>query len=126
MAAVVAVTLMGANCEVLAQTASTTSAGTMWGTLPSRVAVTGAADSANAHNANSALAASVTAARKAASGGGALSIAGSGSSLTIEAVGSQTIVSNQVSGNGISGNVSATQSATNTAPVSNQSTFNQP
>jgi hypothetical protein len=119
--ALAAAVAAGAGVEARAQSATNYSSGAMWGTTSGGVAVSGAVDSADAHLANSAVAAAVTAARKAAANNNL-----SSSSLTIEAIGAQSIVNNQVSGSNISANIVATQSSTNSAPTSNQGTINSP
>jgi hypothetical protein len=101
-----------ASGSALAQSASGYAAGNMWGTSPSGVAVPGAVDSSIAHTENSAVAGAVNAAR-------AGMLMGTGAGGSIYSIGSQTIVSNTVVGNGNSTDVNANQSAQNSGDVSN-------
>lgn len=99
--------------SAMAQSASSYSGANMWGTAPSGVAVPGAFDSAIAHGQNSAVAGAVNAASD-----GTLLGTGVGGGA-IYSIGSQTIVSNTVVGNGNSTNVNATQHTDNSGDVSN-------
>lgn len=89
----------------------------MWGTAPAGVSVPGAVDSAIAHEHNGTVAAQVNSARKGLLTGGV-------PGLSITSIGSQSIVSNTVVGNGNSTSVNATQSSSNSGSVSNQGTVN--
>ena len=101
-----------------AQSATTYAAPNMWGTVPGGVSVPGAVDSAVAHNQNGAAAGEVNAAQIG-------SLYGTGSASTINAIGSQTIVSSTVYGNGSSANITATQTSSNTGAVSNAGQIGQ-
>jgi hypothetical protein len=93
-------------------TSGSGSSGKMWGATGS----TGAAlASSSMHNQDGGSAAQVNAAEQ------GLLLGGSG--LSITAIGSQSIVSTTVIGNGNSTNVNATQTTTNTGTVSNNGTI---
>lgn len=94
------------------------SAGQLWGTDPSGVAVAGALTSAAGHLQQGTIAGQVHAAEK-----GFLLSTGSGGSLSIQAIGSQTIVTSTITGNDINSNVNATQTSSNTGAVSNDGTI---
>lgn len=96
----------------------TYSAGQLWGTSPSGVAVSGALTSAATHLQQGTIAGQVHAAKK-----GLLLSTGDGSSLSIQAIGSQSIVTSTISGNNINSDVDATQSSSNTGSVSNNGTI---
>jgi len=115
--------VLGVSVAAWAQSATTYSSGTMWGTSSAGVAVNGALDSADGHAANTAIANSVNAARKGPSTVVPLTIYNSTStSNTTNSVGTQSIVSNQVTGNSNSIG-SASQTANNNATVGNSSTI---
>jgi len=93
-------------------------AGSMWGTSSSGVSVNGALESTAMHNGNANLAASVNAARNRA-------LIGTTTNLSITAVGSQTVISNTVIGNGNGGTeISATQSSANNGAVRTDGAIN--
>jgi hypothetical protein len=96
----------------MAQTSTSYSASNMWGTQPSGVSVPGALDSAIMHNQNGAAAGEVNAAQN------GFLINGGGSN-TINAIGSESIISDTINGNGSSIAVSASQSASNSGSVRN-------
>lgn len=92
---------------------SNSSAGRMWGSNNS----TGtASDSSTMHSADGVSAGQVNAAKQ-----GLLYAGGPG--LTITAIGSQSIISTTVVGDGNSTNVNATQTTTNTGTVTNNGTI---
>lgn len=95
------------------------SAGQMWGTDPSGVAVGGAVKSSSAHLANGIVAGQVNAARN-----GVLLESGVGSNITIQSIGSQTVVSTSIIGNDNDADITATQTSENSGDVSNQGTVN--
>jgi len=95
------------------------SAGSMWGTDGSGVAVSGAAASSAAHVQNGTVAGQVNAAEE-----GLLLSTGSGGSITIQSIGSQTVVSSNISGNNNSIDTDADQSSSNTGEVSNDGQVN--
>lgn len=107
---------VAAPSEANAQSSQNYASTNMWGTAPAGVAVNGALESALAHEHNGVVAGQVNAARK-----GLLLSGGPG--MTITAIGSQSIVSNTVVGNGNNTNISASQSASNSGSVSNQGTI---
>lgn len=89
----------------------------MWGTMPGGVAVAGALESASTHSTNAVLAGQVRAAEL-----GLLVATGSGG--TIQAIGSQSIVTSTINGNGNSITQNPTQTTSNTGDVSNDGTIN--
>ena len=91
-------------------------AATQWGTAPASIAVPGASDSASTHVLNGSIAGNVNAARRGL-------LIDSGGSMTIEAIGSQTIVSSTIYGNGNSASINATQSSSNTGAVTDNGQF---
>ena len=95
------------------------SAGSMWGTDGSGVAVSGAAASSAAHVQNGTVAGQVNAAEE-----GLLLSTGSGGSITIQSIGSQTVVSSNISGNNNSIDTDADQTSSNTGEVSNDGQVN--
>ncbi len=95
----------------------TYAAGEQWGTTPGGVAVNGALESAEAHELNGEIAGQVNAAKL-----GAL-VGLPGTSLAITSVGSQTIVTNTISGDNISSSINATQTSSNSGSVSNTGTI---
>lgn len=97
----------------------TYSAGQMWGTQPSGVAVPGALESAAAHTQQGIIAGQVNAADA-----GFLFTTGSGQSLTIQSIGSQTVVSSTINGNDITSDIVADQDSTNSGDVTNDGTIN--
>lgn len=114
---ILSVLLMGGSCAAVAQ--ETYSAGQMWGTQPSGVAVTGALESALSHVQNGLVAGQVEAARR-----GLLLGTGFAGSLTIQSIGSQSIVTSSISGNNISSNINADQDSTNSGDVDNNGVIN--
>lgn len=94
------------------------SAGQMWGTQPSGVAVTGALESSATHSQNGLIAGQANAARA-----GLLFTTGSQGSLTIQSIGSQSIVSSTISGNNIDSDISADQDSSNSGDVRNSGTI---
>ena len=100
-----------------AQSATNYAAGNQWGTAPSGVAAPGALDSAAAHAQQSAVAGAVNAAEN-----GLLLGTGLGG-LSITSIGSQTLVSNTIVGNGNTTNLNSSQSSSNSASVSNTGTI---
>lgn len=101
-----------------AQSSTTYAAPNMWGTVPSGVSVPGALDSSSLHYQNGAAAGQVNAARSGV-------LLGTGGSSTINAIGSQAIVSNTIYGNGNTTTITASQSSSNTAAVSNAGQIGQ-
>lgn len=100
-----------------AQSATNYAAGNQWGTAPAGVAVPGAVDSSVSHAQNSAVVGAVNAAEN-----GLLLGTGLGG-LTITSIGSQTLVSNTIVGNGNTTNLNSNQSSQNSGAVSNQGTI---
>ena len=96
----------------IAQSSTTYSGSNMWGTTPGGIAVTGAYESASTHSVNGSIAGMVNAARKGY-------LINTGGTTTIEAIGSETIVSSSVYGNNDTVSVTASQSSSNTGPVTN-------
>jgi hypothetical protein len=90
------------------------SAGSMWGTDGSGVAVSGAAASSAAHVQNGTVAGQVAAAEQ-----GLLLSTGSGGSITVQSIGSQTVISSTISGNDNDVDIDADQDSTNSGDVSN-------
>jgi len=95
------------------------SAGSMWGTDGSGVAVSGAAASSAAHVQNGTVAGQANAAEE-----GLLLSTGSEGSITIQSIGSQTVVSSNISGNNNSIDTSASQSSQNSGDVTNDGQVN--
>ena len=95
------------------------SAGHMWGTDGSGVAVGGAVDSAEAHLANGIAAGQVNAAES-----GLLIDSGAAGTLTIQAIGSQTVVSTSIVGNNNISDIAADQTSTNSGDVTNDGEIN--
>ena len=95
------------------------SAGSMWGTDGSGVAVSGAAASSAAHVQNGTVAGQANAAEE-----GLLLSTGSEGSITIQSIGSQTVVSSTISGNDNSIDTSASQSSQNSGDVTNDGQVN--
>jgi len=104
--------------QARAQSSTNYTASNQWGTYSSGISVTGAVDSAVAHNQNGAAAAEVNAARLGA-------LIGNGASSTINAIGSQTIVSTSIIGSGDTANITATQTSSNTGAVKNTGQIGQ-
>lgn len=97
---------------------SAISAGTAWGTKPAGVAVNGALESAATHNANGSVASAVNAAQRGL-------LIGNGSSYSISSVGSQTVISSTIIGDGNGGvSIEASQSSSNSGSISTDGTFN--
>lgn len=96
------------------------SAGSMWGTDGSGVAVNGALKSAAAHVQNGTIAAQSNAAEE-----GMLVATGSGGSITVQSIGSQTVVSNSITGDDNYLEVHADQDSENTGSVTNNGEVNQ-
>jgi len=96
------------------------SASSMWGTDGSGVAVNGALKSAAAHAQNGTVAAQSNAAEE-----GLLVATGSGGSITVQSIGSQTVVSNSITGDDNVLDVHAEQDSDNTGNVSNHGEVNQ-
>jgi len=90
------------------------SAGSMWGTDGSGVAVNGAFESAAGHAQNGVIAGQVAAAEQ-----GLLLSTGSGGSITIQSIGSQTVISSTISGNDNDVDIDAEQDSTNSGDVTN-------
>jgi len=111
--AMLAVVTAGLSAPAAAQ--DSFSAGSMWGTDGSGVAVSGAAASTVAHVQNGTIAGQVNAAEE-----GLLLSTGSGGSITIQSIGSQTVVSSNISGNNNTIDTSASQSSRNSGDVENQ------
>lgn len=108
--------VVGLSLPAVAQSAI--SAGTAWGTKPAGVAVNGALESAASHNANGSVASAVNAAQKGL-------LIGNGSSYSISSVGSQTVISSTIIGDGNGGvSIEASQSSGNSGSVSTDGTFN--
>ena len=95
------------------------SAGHMWGTDGSGVAVGGAVESSEAHLANGIVAGQVNAAED-----GLLYDNGTAGTFTIQAIGSQTVVSTSIIGNGNIADIMADQTSSNTGDVSNDGEIN--
>lgn len=91
----------------------------MWGTQPAGVAVPGAVESSAAHFNNGLLAGQVNAARE-----GLLIGTGLGGSVSIYSIGSQSVISNTISGHDITVSVNANQDSTNSGKVSTDGTIN--
>jgi hypothetical protein len=100
-----------------AQSSTNYGAAIQWGTYSSGIAVTGAVDSAVAHNQNGVVAGQVNAAKLGA-------LVGSGGD-TINAIGSQTIVSTSIIGSGDTSSINATQTSSNTGAVKNAGQIGQ-
>jgi hypothetical protein len=113
------ITTISLTAPAQAQSATTYASGNMWGTAPGGVSVTGATDSAIAHNQNSMVAGAVNAARKGL-------LIGNGPNMTISSIGSQSIISNTIIGNDNTNSVNANQSSSNSGSTSNQGTINRP
>ena len=112
-----ALIVFGLPTEAAAQSTTTYAAGNQWGTTPGGVSVNGAYDSAVTHSVDGQIAGQINAARV----GGLIGL--QGSNLTISSVGSQTIVSNTISGQNISSSINATQTSSNSGSVSNVGTI---
>ncbi|MCY6382367.1 hypothetical protein [Hoeflea prorocentri] len=95
------------------------SAGNMWGTDGSGVAVGGAVDSAESHLANGIIAGQVNAAEM-----GLLIDNGTAGTLTIQAIGSQTVVTTSIVGNNNVSDIAADQTSTNSGDVTNDGEIN--
>ncbi|WP_419909707.1 hypothetical protein [Hoeflea sp.] len=95
------------------------SAGHMWGTDGSGVAVGGAVDSSESHLANGIVAGQVNAAED-----GLLFDNGTAGTFTIQAIGSQTVVSASIIGNDNIANITADQTSSNSGDVSNEGEIN--
>ncbi|RIA55761.1 hypothetical protein [Dichotomicrobium thermohalophilum] len=112
-----AVTFTGLGTPAMA--GDSYSAGSMWGTDGSGVAVSGAAASSAAHVQNGTVAGQVNAAEE-----GLLLATGSEGSITIQSIGSQTVVSSTISGNDNSIHTHADQDSTNSGDVTNDGQVN--
>jgi hypothetical protein len=110
-------TIVGLPTQAAAQSTSTYAAGMQWGATPGGVAVNGAYESALGHAVDGQIAGQVNAARI----GGLIGL--QGSSLSITSIGSQTNVTNSVSGQNITSSINATQSSSNSGSVSNTGTI---
>lgn len=95
------------------------SASEMWGTDGSGAAVNGAYESAATHVQNGITAGQVNAAKE-----GLLQTTGSEGSITIQSIGSQTVISNSVSGSDNDIHVDAQQTSGNDGDVSNHGQVN--
>ena len=112
LASILAVAVLSWPLEAKAQSSTNYSAANQWGTFASGIAVTGSVDSAVAHTQNGIAAGQVNAAELGA-------LFGTGGSSTINAIGSQTIISTSIIGNGDTSTVNATQTSSNTGAVKN-------
>lgn len=97
----------------------TYSAGQMWGTQPMGVAVPGALESSVTHYNQGVIAGQVKAARK-----GLLVTTGTGGSITVQAIGSQSVVNQVITGENITASIEADQKAVNTSEVINNGGVN--
>lgn len=97
------------------------SASVMWGTSSGGLGFGSPLESAAMHEADALIAAQSQAAKS-----GSLSpvIGTPGSSINIQSIGSQTVISNTVIGDGNSANIDATQSSSNTGGISNSGSVN--
>jgi hypothetical protein len=91
----------------------------MWGTTPAGATVEGALESAAMHVQNGVVAGQVNSAKE-----GLLYANGSGESYNIYSIGSQSVVSNNIIGDGNDVSIDAEQSSENSGDVSNNGQIN--
>ena len=100
-----------------AQSVTAYSSSSMWGTASSGNAVPGAGESAGAHYINGNVAGQVIAAKRGL-------LMNTGSNFSVTTIGSQSIISNTIAGDGNVLDVDAEQSSTNTGNVDADVEFN--